>query len=73
MRTKIILIAALLLVLLDFSSCKMRDIRVTHNYFAPSHTRRHYAREGKMNVRHAFWGKHRYGMRPYRHRGQVRY
>src|SRR4051812_18383673 len=74
MRKKIILIAALLIVLLDFSSCRMREVGVAgNNYFSPRHTRRHYAREKKMNTRHMFWGKHRSGMRPYRHRGQVRY
>ncbi len=74
MRNKIILIAALLFMLLDFSSCRMREIGVSGtNYFAPTRTRHHWAREKKMNTRHMFWGRHRYGMRPYSHRGQIRF
>jgi len=73
MRNKIILIVMALFMLLDFSSCVMREPRETHNHFSPSHTRRHYGRERHMSVRRAYWGKHRSGMRPYKHRGQIRY
>jgi len=70
MAKKILLSIAFLVMLIDLSSCTMRMIPGTPHVWRPARGfHRHWGRERHMNVRRAFWGHHRYGMRPHSYRG----
>ena len=71
MTKKILLSIAFLIMLFDFSSCTMRGVYGTpyHVWHPHGGFHRHWGRERHMNVRRAFWGPHRYGMRPHHYRG----
>ncbi len=73
MKNKILLLIALLVILLEGSGCRMHQEHARNNYFHATRTSRHWGRQPKVNVRHMFWGRHRYGPRPYTNRGHYRF
>ncbi len=75
MRNKIILLAGLFLLILSFGSCRMRDVKGTPYRIIGSpggRTYNHFGKERHHNIRTAYWGKHKNGMRPHRYRGRYR-
>ncbi|MCF8448392.1 MAG: hypothetical protein K9G49_00860 [Taibaiella sp.] len=74
MKRKLLLLFALLFLLLDMSSCRMRDVQGTSYkvYNQPRKNSRHYGAKKSIWQRKALWGNKRYGPRPHAHRGRYR-
>jgi hypothetical protein len=75
MRNKIILITGISLLMIGFGSCTMRTVQGTPYRISSSaggRTFNHVGREKHHDIRKAYWGKHKNGMRPHRYRGRFR-
>lgn len=73
MARKFILSIVLLLLLVNLSSCYMHTVGgMPHHWHPSGRTHRHWGISRNTGVHHNFWGKHRYGPKPNRHRGHYR-
>jgi len=71
-RKLVILFAFLGVLLVSFSSCRMRYAQVPSykKMHSPQKTRRHYGARKSIWPRKAMWGKKHYGPRPHGSRGR---
>ena len=74
MKNKIVYITALLAILFAFGSCAMHEVHGApyHTWHISKKTHRHWGTTRSHTGRGSFWGRHRYGPRPYRSRGHFR-
>ena len=74
MKRIFILLFAFFALILSMGSCRMRGVSGTSYkmYKQPVKTSKHYGAKKNVWTRSHFWGKKRYGHRPYQHRGRYR-
>jgi len=73
-RKLLVLFAFLAVLMVSFSSCRMRYATAPsfNKMSSPKDTRRHYGAPRNSWQRKTFWGKKHYGPRPYKNRGRYR-
>lgn len=75
MKHKFLLSIALLVLLFATGSCRMHTVQGTPYsvWHITGRTHHHWGAPHHSTYRGRFWGGHRYGPRPNRHRGHFRY
>ena len=73
MRKKLLFLAVLVTILVEFSSCTFHNVPgVPYRPWNPARTSRHYGTRGGYRLRNVYWAGRHYGPRPHNYRGRYR-